>query len=189
MLLLSSPAGAQPLACGRHQSWDAFTRCAFPKRRVEVAQDFGNGKLVRFPDHLRQDIATLGLYVRRDGVWSQTGFHATINASTELLGAQAVAPDTYRVDMGFVSRMAVTIDQISTRAAIIRRRFSYVCPPARSCQQVVSHCELLVNGKMIAGYRGDVVWNGSAFVLRADVRAQNRYCPPPRGVTLEEPDA
>jgi hypothetical protein len=189
MLLVSAPADAQSTACVRNQSWEAFVRCAFPRQRVEVAQEFANGKLVKFVSSARADVASLGFYVRRDGAWSQIGFHASIGPSNELLAAQEIAPDTYRIDIGFAGAQFVTLDQIGTRPALIRRRFTYVCPQTRGCQHVVTRCEVLVHGKMIGGYRGDVVWNGSGVVLRADVSAQNRYCMPPRHVLVEEPDA
>ena len=186
LLGLLDPAAAAA-DCTRSPTWEKFARCHFRDRKHEVVKDLPSAKLVAFDAGRPDRVSTqLSLYVLSRGVWSDVGFHAQLNGTNELLGIEVIAPDTYKLLLGYATPSWVTVDEVTNRPALLRRTFTYVCEPIRRCLQTMTSCEVLVHGKAVASFRGEAIWNGLSLRLRADTRNTNRYCAPPHNL-VEEP--
>jgi hypothetical protein len=183
--LLDSAAAAAD--CTRSPAWEKFAACQFRARKHEVVQDLPNAKLVAFdasrPDRVSTELA---LYVHTGGAWVDVGFRAQLNGTNELLGIEVIAPDTYKLVLGYATPSWVTVDEVTNRPALLRRTFTYVCEPIKRCLQTMTSCEVLVHGKAVASFRGEAIWNGRSLRLRADTRNTNRYCAAPHNL-VEEP--
>jgi hypothetical protein len=173
--------------CPRGASWQKFARCQFKKLKFELVQDLPAAKLVSYELTYVKGSKRLELYLLSGGAWIKSGFYAEANASSELLAFQPVSGDAYRIDVGFASATWVSLDEVSSRPAILRRSYTYVCNLANACRTVQTSCDVLVHGKAVASFRGVPKWDGHDLRLGGVAQNTNRYCPsPPSLVPPEE---
>ncbi len=174
-----NPFRPQP-ACRRDTSWKKFSSCQLRRTKFELLQDLPKAKLVAVD---LQSVSRVGkrleLYLLRADGWVKAQFHAETNSTTELLEFIELPFDVYRLDVGFTSQTWVSLDEVSSRPAIIKRRMTYVCSPTGICRNVTAGCEVIVHGKAVALFRGVPQWDGSNLALRGDARNTNRYCVKP----------
>jgi len=171
-----------PPTCPRTGSWAKLARCQFKEvNELRVLQDLPAAKLVSYvPKGYAAGTKRLELYVLSKGSWTKTGFYAETNPQSELLGFESVNAETYRLDMGYAAATWVTLDEVNTRPALLRRRFTYYCSVTNGCRSVLSSCDVLVHGKAVAMFKGTVKWTrGNDFEIRGDASATNRYCTKP----------
>ncbi|HEY5925469.1 MAG TPA: hypothetical protein VIV11_27480 [Kofleriaceae bacterium] len=172
-----------PKPCKQTSSWDKYAKCQLKHaKNIEVLHQRDNVKLIAWrqdgvqPDMQRRQ---LELHFRNSAGWFRAGFHAETNATTELLGFSTFSSDRYRIDMGYASTTWVTLDEVNSRPARLRRQFTYLCSATAGCATVQVGCEVLVRGKAVASFRGVPVWDNNAIKIRGDATNTNRYCPKP----------
>lgn len=167
-------------ACRSEASWKKYAACQLRGARFEILHDLPAVKLlaVALPGPSRRD-DRLELYVRSDGAWAKVALHAVTNATSELLAFHELATDTYRLDLGFANHTWVSLDQASSRPAILKRQLTYVCSLATGCRSAVTGCDVIVHGKAVALFRGEAQWDGKVLTIRGDARSTNRYCTKP----------
>ena len=167
--------------CPKTSTWAKLQKCQFANAEdVKLLRDLPNAKLVAYA--LRGYNAQqrrLELYVLAKSGWMKTGFYAETSPNAELLGFEAVAGDVFRLDMGYASSTWVTLDEMNTRPAMLRRRYTYFCSMTHGCRSVLSACDVLVHGKAVSTFHGDVRWTGTQLEIRGDGRGTNRYCTKP----------
>jgi hypothetical protein len=176
-----------PPACPRTASWAKFSRCQLkPWKSTTVLYDLTSAKLVALePANDTRDTRQLRLFLLKSAPvpeWVQSSFYAETNVYTELLAFEARPDDTYRIEMGYAQSSWVTLDEIGSRPAVLRRQFTYFCTPSVSCRYAMVACDVLVNGKAVSTFRGTATWDGSAIAIHGDSRSTNRYCSKPPGV-------
>jgi hypothetical protein len=172
--------------CPRVANWTKYARCQFKTLKLELLHDLPAAKLVSYETNYARGSRRLELYLLSRGVWIKTGFYGETNASSELLGFQRMSGDAYRIDIGFASASWVSLDEVSTRPAMLRRAFTYVCTAA-SCRTVQTSCDVLVHGKAVASFRGVPKWDGNELRVSGVAQNTNRYCmPAPNLVPPEE---
>jgi hypothetical protein len=153
--------------------------------KFELVEDLPAAKLVAYEASYARGSKRIELYLLTSGGWIKSGFYAEMNASSELLRFQPVTSDAYQIDVGFASPTWVTLDEVSTRPAMLRRAYTYVCT-ANDCHTVQTSCDVLVHGKAVASFRGVAKWNGSELRLSGIAQNTNRYCGAP--ANLSAPD-
>lgn len=171
-----------PPRCPATNSWQRFTRCQLKHLTFELLRDLPAAKLIAVGGSGGSARKRLTLFLLAGTQWVESSFRGDVTATSELLAFTKLASDTYRVDVGHASPTWVTLDEVTQRPAVLRRAVTHVCVATSGCRQTVTACEVLVNGKAIAGYRGEPVWDGNSLKLRADVRNTNRYCIAPRNL-------
>lgn len=174
-----------PPVCKPTSDWSKFSRCFLARAAFELVKDLPAAKLVAVDPGTR-GTKRLELYVLANKAWMKTSFYAETTPTIELLAFVVLADATYRLDMGHANASWVTLDEVGTRPALLRRTFTYVCSAA-TCRQVLTGCEVLVHGKAVASFRGEPIWDGRMLKLRADTRNTNRYCTVPRSILVEDP--
>lgn len=181
--------GYKPVhVCRREASWKKFAACQLRGARFEMLQDLPEVKLlaVALPGHSRRG-NRLELYVLSAGAWAKLAFYAETNATSELLGFHELTNDAYRLDVGSANHTWVSLDQLSSRPAILKRQLTYVCSLGGGCRSVVTGCEVIVHGKAVALFRGEAQWDGNGLKVRGDARNTNRYCvKPPHMIDTSE---
>jgi hypothetical protein len=163
----------------RGATWQKFARCQFKKMKFELVHDLPAAKLVSYDVTYARGSKRLELFLLAGGTWVKSSFYAETNASSELLSFQAVTGEAYRLDVGFASSTWVTLDEVSTRPALLRRSYTYVCSAAKACRTVQTSCDVLVHGKAVASFRGVPQWNGNELRVSGIAQNTNRYCAPP----------
>ncbi len=180
------PDADQPIVprqpCLSTPDWKKFASCQFGSHQIEVLHESATSKLVTYAIDPARGSKRLELYVLQNGNWLKLGLYAETNASTELVAFKPLAGNAYRLDMGFASSTWVTLDEVGSRPAVIRRGYSYVCGATIGCPSVVSSCDLLVHGKSVASFRGAVTWDGRSLRVNGIAQNTNRYCPAPPGL-------
>jgi hypothetical protein len=168
-----------PPVCRGEARWKKFAACQLRTATFAILHDLPKAKLVavELPVHSRGG-KRLELYVLGTSGWIKASFYAETTAS-ELLAFLELASDTFRLDVGSASHTWVSLDQTSSRPALLKRQITFVCSSDGVCRNVVSGCELIVHGKAVALFRGVPQWEGSSLMIRGDARSTNRYCPKP----------
>jgi hypothetical protein len=169
--------------CKPTADWKKFARCNFNREwKIEMLHDLPGAKLIAIEyapnSHGRKQLA---IYLLAK-TWIKAAFYLERNPQLEVLGFAPLA-DAYRLDLGSATSTWVSLDETTPQPAMLRRTFTYVCDRTGYCRSVTSSCDVLVRGKAVATFRGEVRWNGKELKLRGDGRSTNRYCPlPPKGV-------
>jgi hypothetical protein len=166
-----------PPACPRQANWDKFARCQLKKTKFQVLHDLPAAKLIGYDLDQTRGSKRLELYVLSGGTWIKSGFYADTNPSSELLDFAAVTGNAYRIELGYASSTWVTLDEVSSKPAMLRRTYTYVC--TATCRSVQTSCDVLVHGKAVASFRGVATWNGSELKLSGVAQNTNRYCGAP----------
>ena len=171
----------QPPPCPATTRWSKFERCQLKHIKVlERLHDAPTVKLVAYTypgypaGHKR-----IELYLLHDKTWVNSGFYAESNPTSELLRFAPVNGDTFRVDMGYANQTWVTLDEVSSRPAMLRRQYSYFCSVQHGCRTVMTACDVLVHGKAVSTFRAVPKLKGAAVELYGDGRGTNRYCVKP----------
>lgn len=171
--------------CPATTSWRAFTRCQLGKRKFDLVADLPTAKLISLPLQGARSFRLLALYLLAEQGWVSTSFSADIDDRSEVLAVTPLPDGAHRVDIGTSSPLWVTLDGITQRPAVLRRRMVHVCKVNGGCSRAQASCEVLVHGKAIESYRTMPIWDGQTLRLRGDVENTNRYCTPPRGMMVE----
>jgi hypothetical protein len=174
----------QQQPCRRTSSWTTYMRCNFKMwKSSAVLHDLPNAKVVALePTNDTRGTRQLRLYFLTGKLvteWVQSGFYAESGMNAELIAFEPINDDTYRLDMGYAHPTWVTLDEIGSRPALLRRQFTYFCSLTLGCRSVMTSCDVLVNGKAVATFRGTATWNGNAIQILGDSRSTNRYCTKP----------
>jgi hypothetical protein len=173
--------------CPRIASWTKFARCKLKNTKFELVHDLPAAKLVSYEINYARGTRRLELYLLANGAWLKSSFYAeVILANSELLGFQALTGNAYRIDVGYATSTSVTLDQVTTRPALLRRQYTYVCNATSNCRTVQTACDVLVHGKAVASFRFEPSWNGSELKLTGIAQNTNRYCPAPPGLQPPE---
>src|SRR5687767_11698211 len=156
----TKPRKPPPPPCKPTTSFKQFMGCQFKGWDLDILHDLPTTKLLtmRAPgEHARKQLA---LYILVSKNWIRAGVYAELNDSTELLSFKQIDA-AYRVDLGFASHTWVTVDDITSRPALLKRTHTYICDMQNAaCRSVQSSCDVLVRGRTIATFRGTVKWNG-----------------------------
>jgi hypothetical protein len=167
--------------CPKTGTWAKLQKCQFREATdVQLLRDLPTAKLVAYaPRGYTAGMKRLELYLLANGAWTKSGFYAETSPSAELIAFEVVAGDVFRLDMGYASSTWVTLDEMNTRPAMLRRRYTYFCSMTHGCRSVLSACDVLVHGKAVSTFHGDVKWTGTQLEIRGDGRGTNRYCTKP----------
>jgi hypothetical protein len=177
------PRFRPPPPCPRTSRWEKFVACEYKKTKVSVLHDQPTAKLIAsVPAGYQAGYRRIELVFLTGGAWVKSGFYTETNPTSELLGYQQLAKDTYRIDVGYAAPTWVTTDDITTRPALVRHAYTYVCAPALGCRSVMTACDVLVHGKTISTFHGTPKWDGKQLQIQGDVRNTNRYCAAPPNV-------
>jgi hypothetical protein len=168
----------QPV-CPPAASWSKFAACAFKKTKIEILQDLPAAKLIAYEPGYAKGSKRLELYLLAGKAWVKSGFYSETNASTELLAFAPLGGDAYRIDVGFASATWVSLDEVGSRPAILRRSYTYACTATNGCRTVQTSCDVLVHGKAVATFRGVPKWDGRELRVRGIAQNTNRYCAAP----------
>jgi hypothetical protein len=168
-----------PPVCKPSASWPKYARCQFKKLKVDLLQDLPTVKLVTYELDYARGSKRLELYFLVGKSWTKSSLYAETNASNELIGFQALGGDAYRIDLGFAQQTWVTLDEVGSRPAILRRSYAYVCTPTSGCRAVQLSCDVLVHGKALASFRGVAKWDGRELRVKGATQNTNRYCAAP----------
>jgi len=166
-----------PPPCKQTTSWRKYTKCQLKGLDIEVIQDQPTLKLIAYKTNYSTS-KVIALHFLSDKAWVQSGFYTEVNATTELLGYRK-AGERYRLDVGYATPTWVTLDEVSTRPALLRRQFTYFCSPTAGCLSVMTACDVIVHGKAVSSFRGEPVWEGNNLKVRGNASATNRYCTKP----------
>ena len=177
----------KPAPVCRQANWQKFARCQFKNMKLAVIHDLPAAKLVGYESNYARGSQRLELYLLSSGSWVKSSFYAETNQNSELLGFQSVTGEAYRLDVGFAQSTWVTLDEVGTRPAILRRSYTYVCSIAKACRTVQTSCDVPVHGKAVASFRGVPKWDGNELRVSGVAQNTNRYCPaPPNLVAPDE---
>jgi hypothetical protein len=171
-----------PKPCKRTANWTKHARCQFKTLdNVTMLHDLPGAKLVAY-DAGADGRRRLELYLMSSGAWVKSGFYAETNPSAELLDFAALPDDTYRIDMGYANATHVTLDEVGSRPAMLRRQYTHFCSITHGCRTAHTSCDVLVHGRTVATFRGTAMSNGGTVQILGDSRATNRYCVKPAGL-------
>lgn len=166
-----------PPPCKPTSNWRKFAKCQLKGLEIEIIKDQPKLKLIAYKTQY-QNARYVSLYFLIGNTWQQSGFYSELNTTTELLGYRADG-ERYRIDVGYATPTWVTLDEVSSRPALLRRQFAYFCSPTLGCPSVMIACDVLVHGKAVSSFRGEPTWEGNALKVRGNASATNRYCTKP----------
>jgi hypothetical protein len=169
-----------PPVCRGEARWKKFAACQLRNATFEVIRDLPKAKLVavELPAHSRGG-KRLELYVLGTRGWLKGSSFYAETTTSELLAFHELANDTFRLDVGSAHHTWVSLDQTSSRPAVLKRQVTFLCSSDGVCRSVVTGCEVIVHGKAVALFRGVPQWEGASLTIRGDARSTNRYCPKP----------
>lgn len=173
--------------CPRTRVWSTFARCVYKGQKHRVIAGAPGAKLVAIDAGYGSEARRLELYLLAKDTWVRSNFYAETSSVTELLGFSPQAGASYRIDLGYTTATWVTLDEVSTQPALIRRLYTYVCSTNGTCGSAIIGCDVLVRGRAVATFRGEPRWDGHVLQIRGDGRNTNRYCArPPNLVDTSE---
>ena len=172
------PYKPYPPPCKPTSSWRKYTKCQLKGLELEMLQDQPTMKLVVYKTPYNPNSKVVALHFLSGNAWVQSGFYTELNTTTELLGYRK-AGERYRLDVGYATPTWVTLDEVSTRPATLRRQFTYFCTATGGCPSVMTACDVIVHGKAVSSFRGEPVWEGNMLKVRGNASATNRYCTKP----------
>lgn len=195
VMLVASVAGASPMldddfiespmpmrkrvfSCPSNTSWQKLQHCLETRDKVVILYDFANAKLIRLHGRITAQ-PSLFLYMRVDNQWTRTSFYGDLGPSGELLSVTSLRDNAYRIEMGVAYPSSVSLDDVTTVPALLRRKTTYMCTARGQCHAAITMCELSVRGKAYWTFRGKPVWDGKLLRVAGDTTNAGPQCEMP----------
>jgi len=170
-----------PKPCPRTNSWTKYASCELKyAQQLQLVHDLPAAKLIAYTENGdRTARRRVELHVMHDGGWVRTAFSGETNQNSEIVKFAAVTTDTFRIDIGYATLSWVTLDDVSSQPAMVRRQYAHFCSVTSGCRSVNVSCDVLVHGRAVSTFRAVAKLEGNKLELVGDGRATNRYCVKP----------
>jgi hypothetical protein len=175
--------------CDRGKTWSQIASCFAKRGSVRVLYETSARKVVAYQmPHWGNDLQ-IHLYVTTHKGWQRARFFVFVHPDQELFAvAQVTASgETFRIDIGHVTRTFVRLDPVTSVRAVLRRIQTHVCSTEpSSCQSLVTACETYVRGKLAFAFRGELAWRHGLWRLRGDPSRVGGACTVSRSQIVDE---
>ncbi|HEY5925468.1 MAG TPA: hypothetical protein VIV11_27475 [Kofleriaceae bacterium] len=164
--------------CPGSAEWDKVATCIRRQSPFKLARDEVGVKLVQIAEGSR----FAGLYIYTlDKQWKLQG-EMRLYQAHDLLQFERVTMGKrtgFRLDVGTAMPSAISVDGETSMPAVFRYKLTSLCFVNSYCMQMNTACDVLVRGKAMYSFRGEVVHEGGKIKVVGDRSNTGAYCQQP----------
>jgi hypothetical protein len=172
--------------CERNTSWPKLVKCLGKGgNTVKTLFDVGKGRVVSVTGNPSYGSASVYVYTQRNNRWERMNAYFASNPSTEILSFERLKHENgYRLEQGSIMKSsAFTGERFpgaeQTRVQVtLRRKTTAICLDNGYCQQLVTSCDALVDGKTRWSFRGTLRIDHGQVRMSGDRAYAGQVCAP-----------
>jgi hypothetical protein len=206
LVLLTATAVADPLRedrdvvdvarhpCPKGLAFTDVTRCLAKNAHVQPVGSIVGARLVRLDIPDRPTVNKLMLYAEANGAWRIVGEWTLRDLTVVDFQALTLGKHTgYRIDVGQAFDVTVNVENADTQAplsrpGLVRTSTSLFCGSAAlGCDRIMTDCEVLVRGKALWMFHGQLKVEGKRITVDGDRRHTGSWCTAPGNLFLRWP--
>ncbi|HSD87758.1 MAG TPA: hypothetical protein VLB44_09605 [Kofleriaceae bacterium] len=172
-----------PRTCPAGKTWEQVNKCLARFGKVTLERDLDGAKLVRVDGEGGFRVPGLYLYAQRGAAWKLAGMFETSGDDVAIVGFQrlTLAKHTgYRLDIGLATAATSDVDSEIARPAILQEKIAVFCAGTSfRCSAVITSCDMLVEGRSRASFRGTVKFDRDTVHVVGDRSRSAIFCETP----------
>lgn len=176
-----------PRTCSSGTTWEQVGKCIGRFGKVTLQREASNVKLVRIAGESGFRVSGLYLYAHVGPVWKLAGMFESDAVEIASFERVTIAKHTgYRFDLGMVTPAGNALDDEVAGPAVLQQQLAVFCSGAGyRCTAIVTSCDLLVDGRSRASFRGTLTIQGDTALVLGDRSRASAFCQTPASQSLD----